>query len=222
MPASTLEALAMAFPGVRFKQTYGLTEIGILPTVSENSQSLWLKVGGMGSDIKVVDGVLHVRAPSAMLGYLNAPSPFDAEGWLNTGDVVETKGDYLRILGRASEAINVGGQKVHPAEVESVLLQMANVRDVTVYGRRNPVTGSVVAARIGLIEPEDGHEFEQRLRDFCRGHLEKYKVPMVLEIDGGEHHNNRFKKARLACRTASDEIVSLSTAHRESGTDDRR
>ena len=83
-----------------------------------------------------------------MLGYLNAPSPFDADGWFNTQDLVETDGDYIRILGRKSELINVGGEKVHPTEIENVLLQLDNVKDVTVRGRPNPITGEVVAAKI--------------------------------------------------------------------------
>ncbi|HVC97930.1 MAG TPA: long-chain fatty acid--CoA ligase, partial [Pirellulales bacterium] len=108
MPQSTLEALNQVFPKVRFKQTYGLSELGILPTASKDSQSLWLRLGGDGYETKIVDGTLWIRARSAMQGYLNAPSPFDADGWLNTGDAVEIQGDYLHILGRASEAINVG------------------------------------------------------------------------------------------------------------------
>jgi long-chain acyl-CoA synthetase len=201
MPASTLQALNRVFPNVRFKQTYGLSELGILPTASEDSQSLWLRIGGEGYETKVVDGTLWVRARSAMLGYLNAPSPFQDDGWLNTGDAVEIKGDYLRILGRASEAINVGGEKVYPAEVESVLLQMGNIRDVTVYGKPNPVTGRVVVAAVRLLRPEDPDLLEQRMRDFCTGRLEEYKVPVLLEVDDAEHHSARFKKIRSQGRS---------------------
>ncbi len=90
-----------------------------------------------------------------MLGYLNAPSPFDEDGWYNTHDVVEVDGPYIRILGRTTELINVGGQKVYPSEVESALLEMDNVREATVWGEPNPVTGQVVAARVTLARPED-------------------------------------------------------------------
>ena len=114
MPTATLESLHAAFPGVRLKQTYGLTEVGILPTKSEQDDSLWLAVGGPGYETKIVDNVLWIRAQMAMVGYLNAPSPFDADGWFNTGDVVEQKGDYIRFMGRKSEIINVGGEKVFP------------------------------------------------------------------------------------------------------------
>ena len=196
MPASTLAAVCEALPWVRFKQTYGLSELGILPTRSRDSGSLWLELGNSGFEHKIVDGILWLRSETAMLGYLNAPSPFDAAGWFNTQDVVQVDGDYIRILGRKSELINVGGEKVHPVEIENVLLQLANVKDATVSGRPNPVTGEVVAAKITPVEPEDPDAFKQRIRRFCQGRLERYKVPAVIEIVQQDHHGVRFKKAR--------------------------
>ncbi|MBL8056726.1 MAG: long-chain fatty acid--CoA ligase [Anaerolineales bacterium] len=198
MPESTLQRVAELFPGVKLQQTYGLSELGILRSKSRDNKSLWVKVGGEGFETKVVDGLLWVRAHSAMLGYLNAPSPFDAEGWMNTGDMVEVDGEYLRILGRKSEIINVGGQKVYPAEVESVLLQMPNVRDAVVIGEKNPITGQVVTARVNVFEPEDPAEFKKRLRAFCRDKLATYKIPAKIEISGQEQFNARFKRMRKA------------------------
>src|SRR5262249_28186823 len=116
MPENTLAHARSALPSVRFKQTYGLSELGIMSTQSRGSDSVWLKLGGRGFEHKIVDGVLWLRSASAMLGYLNAGSPFDADGWFNTQDLVEVDGEYVRILGRKSEMINVGGEKVHPAE----------------------------------------------------------------------------------------------------------
>lgn len=194
--ASTLEALTAAFPWVRFKQTYGLSELGILPTRSRDSASLWLRVGGEGFATRVVDGILWIRADSAMLGYLNAPSPFDAEGWFNTQDAVEVDGEYIRILGRTSEIINVAGEKVYPAEVESVLLQMANVRDATVTGKRSPVTGGVVVATLTLNEPEEPRALERRVREFCKSRLASYQVPVLVQIADGTQVSERFKKMR--------------------------
>lgn len=133
-----------------------------------------------------------------MLGYLNAATPFDDDGWFNTQDVVETDGEYVRVLGRRSEIINVGGEKVHPSEVESTLLAAGNVRDVTVAGRPSPVTGHVVVARVSLIEPEAPAALVARLRDFCTNRLERFKVPVHIEIDEGAHHSDRFKKARVS------------------------
>jgi acyl-CoA synthetase (AMP-forming)/AMP-acid ligase II len=196
MPASTLVQLNRIFPGTRFLQTYGLSEVGILRTRSRDSQSLWVKVGGEGYETKVVDGILWIKARFAMLGYLNAPSPFDADGWFNTDDEVEVDGEYLRILGRRSEIINVGGQKVYPAEVESVLLQMDNVEDVVVLGEKNPLLGQVVVARINCGHEEDPRELKQRVRDFCRGKLEPYKIPVRVEVAQSRQYSQRFKHLR--------------------------
>jgi len=200
MPESTLRRLNEALPGLTFQQTYGLSELGILRSKSKDSGSLWVKVGGEGFETKVVDGSLWIRAKSAMLGYLNAPSPFDSEGWMNTGDAVEVDGDYIRILGRKSEMINVGGNKVSPGEVESVLMQMDNVRDVTVYGQPNPITGRIVVARINLVKPEDPIKLTQRVRSFCRGKLPTFKIPVKVEVAGQELFSSRYKKIRRDTR----------------------
>lgn len=196
MPPNTLRALAVIFPNVRFKQTYGLSELGVLPTRSQSSHSLWLQIGGIGCETRIVDNVLWIRSETAMLGYLNAPSPFDKDGWYNTEDAVEADGAYLRILGRKSELINVGGEKVYPAEVENVLLEIDNVCEATVWGHANPVTGQVVAARLTLAQPEDEVGLERRIHRFCRGRLAPYKVPLHIELAAGDQHGERFKKIR--------------------------
>jgi acyl-coenzyme A synthetase/AMP-(fatty) acid ligase len=196
MPESTLHRIHALFPHVQLLQTYGLSELGILRSKSRDSNSLWVKIGGEGFETKVVDGVLWIRARSAMLGYLNAPSPFDEEGWMNTQDVVEVDGEYIRILGRRSEIINVGGQKVYPAEVESVLLQIPNIKDVVVVGERHPITGQIVTACVNLFEPEDLTELKRRVRAFCRERLAPYKIPVKIVITDQEQHSARFKKMR--------------------------
>jgi acyl-CoA synthetase (AMP-forming)/AMP-acid ligase II len=196
MPEATLKKLSEVFPGVKILQKYGMTEVGTLRSKSESSDSLWVKVGGEGYETRVVDGILQIKARSAMLGYLNAPSPFLEDGWLDTGDAVQVRGEYLRILGRASEIINVGGQKVYPAEVESVIQSLANVSEVTVYGEKNPVTGNIVCARISLAEEEDRALFLQRLRAHCRDRLEPFKIPVRISFPAEQQHAARFKKVR--------------------------
>jgi acyl-CoA synthetase (AMP-forming)/AMP-acid ligase II len=196
MPPSTLAAVREVLPRVRFKQTYGLSELGILPTRSRDSGSLWIELGNAGFEHKIVDGVLWIRSPSAMLGYLNAPSPFDPDGWFNTQDLVESEGEYIRILGRKSELINVGGEKVHPTEIENVVLQLDNVKDVTVRGQPNPITGEVVAAEITVLVPEDPDSLKRRVRQFCCARLEPYKVPAVIDVVVQDHYGARFKESR--------------------------
>jgi acyl-coenzyme A synthetase/AMP-(fatty) acid ligase len=198
MAESLLERLHEVLPHVRLQQTYGLSEVGILRSRSRGSGSLWVRLGGEGYETKIVDGTLRIRARSAMLGYLNAPSPFDDEGWFDTQDVVEVDGDYLRILGRRTDVINVGGQKVHPAEVESVLLQMPNVDDVAVMGEPNAITGQIVTARFNLRRPEPLAELRGRMRAFCRQRLAPYKIPARIACTDRAQFNARFKKMRRA------------------------
>ena len=101
------------------------------------------------------EGLLEIRAESSMLGYLNAPSPFTDDGWFMTGDAVEQQGEYFRILGRASDLINVGGRKVYPAEVEAVIAEVENVKDVSVAGEAHPFTGQVVVVDGALTTERD-------------------------------------------------------------------
>jgi long-chain acyl-CoA synthetase len=196
MPASTLKRLNEIFPEVNLVQTYGMSELGVLRSRSRSSDSLWIKFTGDEFQIKIVDGILWVKAETAMLGYLNAPDLFDAEGWLNTQDAVEVDGEYLRILGRASDLINVGGQKVYPAEVEDALLELDNVRDVVVFGKPHPMLGNIVAARVNLKEPEPLDAFKRRLHAFCRERLARFQIPVSIELVDAEQFGVRFKKRR--------------------------
>ncbi len=197
MPAATLAKLKDIFPNARIKQTYGLSELGVLRSKSESDDSVWVKIGGAGFETKIVDDILWVRSEANMVGYLNAPNPIDAEGWMCTGDHVELRGEYMRILGRKSEMINVGGQKVFPAEIENVLLEADNISEVTVVGVPHPVMGHVVKARLSLHEPEDKFHLAERLRKFCMDRMAKYKIPVKYEIvNDGAQHNQRFKKVR--------------------------
>jgi long-chain acyl-CoA synthetase len=196
MPESTLKCFHELFPHVRLLQTYGLSEVGILRSKSKSYDSLWVKVGGEGYETRVVDGMLEIKAQSAMLGYLNAPSPFTEDGWFQTGDAVEVDGEYIRILGRKSEIINVGGEKVYPAEVESVLQLMEGVEEATVSAESNPITGHIVTAKVKLATEETAGEFRKRMRIFCQDKLPKFKVPQKVVAVTETMHGERFKKMR--------------------------
>ena len=196
MPKRTLDRLREVFPGVRLKQTYGLIELGVLQSQSRGDDSLWMKIGGVGFETRIVDGILQIRAESAMLGYLNAPSPFTDDGFFITGDMVETDGDYVRVLGRRSELINVGGEKVYPQEVEDAMLRLDNVADVVVFGERHPLTGNIVCARVVQREPEERAPFVARLKRELRPLLQPYQVPVKIMIEDAPAVSERYKKVR--------------------------
>src|SRR5699024_5983129 len=126
------------------------SETGIVNTASRSSDSLLIKISDPSTRYKVVEGELWLQSAKRILGYLNASNDsFTGDGWFRTGDIVEEASDgYLRIKGRRKEIINVGGQKVVPAEVESVLLKLPAVVDCKVYGEANVMTGQSVAANV--------------------------------------------------------------------------
>jgi long-chain acyl-CoA synthetase len=196
MPESTLRRFYGLFPNIRLLQTYGLSEVGILRSKSKSSDSLWVKIGGEGYQTRVVNGILHIKARSAMLGYLNAPDPFTEDGWFNTGDAVELDGEYIKILGRESDIINVGGEKVYPAELESVIQELDNIAEVCVYREKNPIVGQIVCAKVKLIKDEDEKALVRRLKLHCRQRVQHYKVPVKVVVVNEEQHSERFKKRR--------------------------
>jgi acyl-CoA synthetase (AMP-forming)/AMP-acid ligase II len=198
MPQSTLHRLKEAFPEVELQQTYGLSEVGVLRSQSRPDGSLWVRVGGQGFETEVRDGILWIRSQYAMLGYLNAPSNFDADGWFNTQDQVEVDGDYIRILGRVSDIINVGGQKVYPAEVEDVILALDNILDVAVMAEAHAMLGQIVVAKVVLETPESPEDLKRRIRAACRSALAAYKAPAKVIVTEESFHTARQKKIRRA------------------------
>jgi acyl-CoA synthetase (AMP-forming)/AMP-acid ligase II len=196
MPEGTLARLRDAFPDVKLQQTYGLIEVGVLRSKSKDDGSLWVKLGGEGYETRVVDDILQIRTRATIIGYLNAPTPITPDGWFITGDAVLVDGDYFRVLGRKSELINVGGEKVYPAEVESVIESMENVAEATVYGEKNPLVGNIVCAKVRPSEPVDATEFAAQVKGFCAERLERFKVPVKVHVADERQFGDRFKKVR--------------------------
>jgi long-chain acyl-CoA synthetase len=196
MSESTLRGARKIFADVEFRQTYGMIELGVMRTKSRSPDSLWVKLGGEGYSTRVVNGILQIRADAAMLGYLNADSPFTDDGYLITGDLVETDGDWFRILGRQSDIINVGGQKVYPAEVETILLECPGVADAVVYGEANQILGKVVCANLILDSNVEESVVRQALRGLCKEKMQAYMAPVKIKFVREIAQTSRLKRAR--------------------------
>jgi acyl-CoA synthetase (AMP-forming)/AMP-acid ligase II len=197
MPEATLARLRAAFPNAKLTQSYGMSELGILHTKSEGSDSLWMKIGGDGVSVRVRDGLLEVRAETAMIGYLDEESPFTEDGWLRTGDRVEVRGEWMRVLGRESDLIIIGGEKVYPAEVEDLIASMPGVVDVAVTGEANAITGQIVKAEVQLSSDESRADFRVRMTDFLAGKLAPFKIPQKVIAGRGPLQGARLKKRRF-------------------------
>ena len=196
MPESTLKRLNQLLPQVKLKQTYGLIEIGVLATKSQSDSSTLIKLGGKGYEIRVIDQQLEIKAESSMLGYLNAESPFTEDGFFKTGDYVEEHGEWIKILGRKSNLIFTAGEKVHPSEVESVILECEGVDDVLVFGKPNPLLGNIVSAIVKIGSSLDKEKVKKEILNTCRSKLSRIKVPMSIEFTHEDLFTMRLKKER--------------------------
>lgn len=200
MPESLLHRLREIFPKARFVQLFGTSETGIARTVSKGSDSVFIKFDDPNTEIKIVNSELWLRTKTQVLGYLNTSMEnFSDDGWYKTGDLVETSEDgYLKIVGRAKAMINVGGRKVIPEHVESVILQMPEVRDCMVFGEKNAITGEAVVVEVVPTDASvDAAAMKKAIRTYCKDLLEPYKLPTKVTLVAQTAHSDRFKKVRV-------------------------
>ena len=195
MPQSLLLKLKEVFPKVKFLQTFGTSETGISTTSSKSSNSLFMKLEDINGEYKIVENELWLRSKTQVLGYLNASmDSFTSDGWFKTGDLVEVDGEYIKIIGRAKEVINVGGQKVLPSEVESIILEMEEISDCMVYAEQNAITGQTVVCDVVL--NKNIENIKKRVRVFCKDRLDAYKIPTKVNVVDKTNFSDRFKKIR--------------------------
>lgn len=199
MPDSLLVKLKATFERVKFLQTFGTSETGITQTSSKSSTSTYIKIDDPETEYKIVEGELWLRSKTQIMGYLNfSMERFTEDGWFKTGDMVETTEDgYIKIVGRNKEIINVGGEKVLPSEVESVLFQMPGVLDCLVYPENNPITGQMVVAKMLFKEAIKPSEAKRQVTEFCKTRLAKYKIPVKVVLMTESEYSERFKKKRV-------------------------
>ena len=192
MDQTTLDMLCGLLPKIDFRQVYGMSEIGIVPSKNKSRNSLFLKLGNNEVKVKTRGNELAILSQTRMCGYLNAESPFDGDGWYYTGDLVDEQDGFYRILGRTNEVINVGGLKFMPSEVERIALQFNGVAFAKAKGKNNPVTGQHVEL---IVEPLKGAILNKlEMQAFLRKTLPKHMCPQKLVLSGIAI-SHRLKKA---------------------------
>jgi len=199
MPESLLLRLKAVLPRVKFLQTFGTSETGIIQASSKSSTSTYIKIEDRNSEFKIIDTELWIKSKTQILGYLNSSMErFTDDGWFKTGDLVEEmEGGFIKIIGRNSEVINVGGEKVLPSEVESILFQMPSIKDCIVFGESNPITGQMVVAKVLYNETLKISEIKKLVVGFCKNKLERYKIPAKIILMRESEFSERFKKKRI-------------------------
>ena len=198
MPEGLLNRLKSAFAKVKFLQTFGTSETGIAATSSKSSDSTFMKIDDENLEYKIVDGELWLKSKTRILGYLNAEmDSFTDDGWFKTGDLAQQSEDgFIKIIGRSKEIINVGGQKVLPCEVESVLLEMKEIQDCLVYAEKNAITNQSVCCDVVLKPGVDANGIKILVRKFCKDKLDNFKIPVKVNVVQKTEFTQRFKKIR--------------------------
>jgi acyl-coenzyme A synthetase/AMP-(fatty) acid ligase len=186
-----LNALHATYPQAAVGHAFASTEAGVAFEVNDGLEGFPASMIGAPGEVemKVVNDSLRIRSGRTALGYLSGQNEAlaDDEGFVDTGDMVERRGERCYFLGRRNGVINIGGLKVYPEEVEAVINRHPAVRMSIVRPRKNPITGSLVAADVVLNrEPEQVSspinfaDLKREIIQICRESLAAHKVPTTI------------------------------------------
>ncbi|WP_316179666.1 fatty acid--CoA ligase family protein [Bradyrhizobium sp. SZCCHNRI1009] len=187
---AVLDGLKQAFPGASIGHAYASTEAGVGFAVNDGLEGFPATLLGEGRgavDMKVTDGSLRIRSKRAAHAYVGraAAALTDTDGYVDTGDMVELRGDRYYFVGRRNGIINVGGLKVHPEEIEAVINGHPEVRMSRAKSRRSPITGGIVVAEVVLTADADPARTEAVRNEIlaaCRARLAPHKVPAMIRV----------------------------------------
>jgi acyl-coenzyme A synthetase/AMP-(fatty) acid ligase len=190
---AVLDRLKEAFPGAAIGHAYASTEAGVGFEVTDGLEGFplaYLEREDGPVKMKLVDGVLHIQSARTAARYLGqgAPVLMDAEGFVNTDDIVEVREGRCYFAGRAAGVINVGGLKIHPEEVEAVINRHPAVDLSRVQSRKNPITGALVAAEV-VLKPQwqamaqaEPRMLKDEILSQCRQKLGPAKTPVSMSF----------------------------------------
>lgn len=183
-----LDRLREAYPQAELVHAFASTEAGLAFEVKDGRAGFPASLvdSNPTARVRVKDGALQVRSARNAAGILNGAVAgiVDGDGYVDTGDVVVLRDGRYHFAGRRDGVVNVGGQKVHPEEVEAVINQHPDVEMSLVRSRANPITGAIVVAEIVRKGPGLGQSraLEEDVRAFCRSRLEPHKVPASIRL----------------------------------------
>jgi acyl-CoA synthetase (AMP-forming)/AMP-acid ligase II len=186
---AVLDGLSKAFPGASVGHAYASTEAGVGFAVNDGLEGFpaALLDSRDGVDMKVEDGSLRIRSRRTAHAYIGrqAAELTDPEGFVDTGDMVELRGDRYHFVGRRGGIINIGGLKVHPEEIEAIINRHDEVRMSRAKSRRSPITGAIVVADVVLADGQDesnAADIRARILADCKASLPPHKVPAVIKF----------------------------------------
>jgi len=211
MAPELVHRLLEAFPTARLGNGFGLSETSALATflpheyAAEHADAVGFAapVNDLRIDRPSERGVgeLLIRGPNVVAGYWRDPdrtAETFVDGWLHTGDMATLTDGMVRIVDRAKDMINRGGENVYSVEVENALCAHPDVVEVAVVGVPDPVMGEKVGA---VVLPRPGvsrDELIPSLIDYARTQLADFKVPQFVRVLDGPLPRNAGGKVLKA------------------------
>jgi acyl-coenzyme A synthetase/AMP-(fatty) acid ligase len=189
---SILDNLRFFYPQASVAHAFASTEAGLAFDVRDGLAGFpasFIEHPNGEVDMKIADGSLRIRSARTATRYISdqGGALADAEGFVDTGDMLELRHNRYYFVGRRDGVINVGGLKVHPEEVEAVINRHPQVLVSMVRTRKNPITGALVVADVVLKSPLAEHSpqlgnLEHEILELCREALTRHKVPAVIRF----------------------------------------
>ena len=198
---SVLDALRLMFPAGSVVHIYATSELGRCFSVNDGIAGFPARFletpSDEGVELKLEEGELHVRSGNGMLEPdQNLESVRHERGWRATGDQVERIGDRCYFVGRRSDHINVGGNKVQPLRVEQVIQTVPGIHDVRVFGRRSSLVGEMVACEFVVRAGLQSRTSEAGDLETCLERLDGHERPRLIQPVPAITLSNAGKKIR--------------------------
>ena len=191
---TVIDQLRATFPNANVAHAFASTEAGVAFEVTDGRAGFptsFVGASATGVDLKIENDTLRIRSSRTALRYLgnSTETLLDPEGFVDTGDVVEQRGERCYFIGRRGGIINVGGLKIHPEEVEAVINRHPDVRMSLVTARKNPIMGAIVSADVVLtsdiersLDRASVESTKSEILEACRGALPAHKVPATIRV----------------------------------------
>lgn len=200
---SVLSALEQRYPSATIIHIYASTEAGVGFVVKDKKEgfpsSYLISESNLSCQLKIIDGNLWIKSANGCSSFVKGELEINDEGFINTGDMVSLENNRVFFQGRESGSINVGGNKVMPEKVESVLEQHPHIVMAKVFSKANPVLGALVACEVIVVDSAKelpSKDLKREVLSFCKKSLQSFEIPALFKIVDTIATNATGKKVR--------------------------
>ena len=186
-----LNNLKLVYPQARIAHAFATTEAGVAFDINDGLAGIPASAiaNTPNVEMKIENRSLCIRSARTASSYLGGHAPIlkNAEGFVDTGDLLELREGRYYFVGRRDGVINIGGLKVYPEEVEAVISRHPAVQMSLVKTKKNPITGAIIVADVVLkpTEPASNHDLGELQHDIlllCRDALSPHKIPAAINF----------------------------------------